>query len=67
MSVKAKRAVHGVGRGDLAVCAADILKSDHPLNKPFVTWLGDKQATKRQARKFLQSHPYYQGEPRHVE
>jgi hypothetical protein len=64
MAVRAKRVVRGVGRGDLPVCAADLLKSDHPLNKAFTAWLGDKTATKRQARKFLQQHPQY-GEERH--
>jgi hypothetical protein len=59
MAVKAKRVVRGVGRGDLAVCAADILKSDHPLNKAFTVWLNGKQATKRQAREFLKAHPQY--------
>ena len=59
MAVRAKRVVKGVGRGDSAVCAADVLKSDHPLNRAFVAWLGDKQATKRQAREFLKLYPQY--------
>lgn len=41
------------------VSAADILKSDHPAHKHFIQWLGDKEPTKRQARKFLQSFPNY--------
>lgn len=41
--------------------AADILKSDHPVNKHFVKWLNGKEATKRQARKFLQAFPAYRG------
>lgn len=41
--------------------AADILAEDHPVNKHFIKWLGDKQATKRQARKFLQAFPQYRG------
>jgi len=41
--------------------AADILKSDHPVNKHFVKWLDGKEPTKRQARKFLQAFPQYRG------
>lgn len=59
MSVHAKRVVRGVGVDKPAVLASDVLKSDHPLNKAFTAWLGDKQATRRQARKFLASHPHY--------
>lgn len=59
MAVHAKRSVHGVGRLTYAVCAADVLKSDHPLNAAFVAWLSGKPATKRQAREFLQHHPQY--------
>ena len=66
MAVRAKRVVKGVGRGDCAVCAADILKEDHPLYKKFGAWIGDKPITKRQARKFLQSYPQYR-EIRNVE
>jgi len=42
-------------------CAADILDKDHPVNPHFVKWLGDREATKRQARKFLQKFPAYRG------
>lgn len=59
MSVHAKRIVRGVGVEQPAVMASDILKSDHPLNKTFTAWLGDKQATRRQARKFLATHNHY--------
>ncbi len=59
MAVHAKRVVKGVGRGDNAVCAADVLKSDHPLNPAFVAWLAGKPATKRKGREFLQLHPQY--------
>lgn len=59
MSVHAKRVVRGVGVEKPAVTASEILKSDHPLNKAFTAWLGDKQATRRQARKFLAAHPQY--------
>ena len=59
MAVKAKKVVHGVGRGDCAVVAADVLKEDHPLHKAFVNWIGEKVATKRQAREFLKAHPQY--------
>ena len=59
MAVHAKRRVEGVGELRYAVCAADILKSDHPLNKAFVAWLDNKPATKRQARMFLQTYPQY--------
>ena len=59
MAVHAKRGVHGVGRVEYAVTAADVLKSDHPLNPAFVAWLNGKPATKRQAREFLQVHPQY--------
>jgi len=59
MAVHAKRKSSGVGRLEYAVSAADILKSDHPLNKAFVKWLGDKSPTKRQAAKFLQLYPAF--------
>ena len=59
MAVHAKRVVKGVGRGDNAVVAADVLKSDHPLNKAFTAWLGANAATKRKAREFLRLHPQY--------
>ena len=39
--------------------AADLLKSDHPLHKAFVAFCGEKEPTKRQARKFLQKYPQY--------
>jgi hypothetical protein len=39
--------------------AADLLKSAHPLNATFVAWLNGKEATKRQARKFLAENPQY--------
>lgn len=38
--------------------AVEILAASHPLNATFVNWLGGKEATKRQARKFLQAHPW---------
>lgn len=66
MAVRAKRVVKGVGRGNCAVCAADLLKDDHPLHKVFVAWVGNKSITKRQAREFLKSHPQYR-EIRNVE
>lgn len=59
MAVHAKRSVAGVGKLVYAVCAADVLKSDHPLNPAFVKWLAGKPATKRQAREFLQKFPNY--------
>jgi hypothetical protein len=59
MAVHAKRVVKGAGRVDSAVVAADVLKSDHPLNKAFVAWLGANAATKRKAREFLKAHPQY--------
>ena len=39
--------------------ATDVLKLDHPLHKAFVKWLDGREATKRQARKFLQLYPQY--------
>jgi hypothetical protein len=39
--------------------AADLLDPTHPLNKPFVAWLKGKEASKRQARKFLAAYPHY--------
>jgi len=59
MAVRAKRIVKGVGRNDFAVCAADILKDNHPLHPAFVKWVGDKPITKRKAREFLKVHPQY--------
>jgi len=41
--------------------ARDLLDEKHPVNKHFVAWLGEKQASKRQARKFLQEFPQYRG------
>lgn len=41
------------------VTAASILDTDHPLHKKFVAFLGGKEPTKRQARKFLQKFPQY--------
>lgn len=54
-----KRGQAGVGRLQYAVNAADILKEDHPLHRAFTKWLGDKTASKRQAREFLQAYPQY--------
>jgi hypothetical protein len=59
MSVHAKRVVKGVGRVDNVVCAADVLKSAHPLNPAFIAWLADKPATKRKGSEFLKVHPQY--------
>lgn len=40
--------------------AADLLKSDHPLNKTFLDSLSEgTEPTKRQARKFLAENPRY--------
>lgn len=41
--------------------AADIRKTDHPVNAHFVRWLTTQGTadTIRQARKFLAAHPYY--------
>jgi len=36
--------------------AAELLASDCPF---FIKWLNGKEATKRQARKFLQEYPQY--------
>lgn len=41
--------------------ARELLDEKHPVNKHFVQWLGEKEATKRQARKFLQTFPQYRG------
>lgn len=38
--------------------AAAILAETHPLNRTFMRWLAGKTPTKRQARKFLQQHPW---------
>ena len=61
MSVRAKKRTSGPGRQDSAICAADLLKAEHPLNKSFVAWCDEngKEPSKRQGRKFLQSFPYY--------
>ena len=39
--------------------AADVMKSDHPLNGAFLAYVGDKEPTKRQARAFLAANPAY--------
>jgi hypothetical protein len=59
MSVSAKRRVSGVGRLEYAVSAADVLKSDHPLNSAFVAWLGAVPPSRRKAREFLAKYPQY--------
>lgn len=60
MAVKPNRkGSEGRGRLEYAVSAADLLKDDHPLHAAFTKWVGDKDATKRQAAKFLQAHPQY--------
>ena len=60
MSVKSKRkGTEGRGRLEYATSANDLLQADHPLHKTFTKWLGDKDATKRQASKFLQQYPQY--------
>jgi len=41
------------------LCASDIMKEDHELNKTFVSFCGDNKPSKRQARKFLQKYPQY--------
>ena len=38
--------------------AAKILEASHPLHTTFITWLGGKEPTKRQARKFLQQNAW---------
>ena len=38
--------------------AAKIMNPSHPLNSSFVAFLAGKEATKRQARKFLQANPW---------
>ena len=38
--------------------AAQILNPSHPLHSSFVAFLGGKEPTKRQARKFLQANPW---------
>jgi hypothetical protein len=43
----------------LPVTASHIMKPEHPLNSTFRDWCGNQKVTKRQARKFLQAHPYY--------
>jgi len=41
--------------------AADLLDEKHPVHNHFVKWLNGKEASKRQARKFLQAFPQYRG------
>lgn len=41
--------------------ASDLLDEKHPVHKHFKAWLDGKEATKRQARKFLQAFPQYRG------
>lgn len=42
--------------------ARDLLDEKHPVHAHFVRWLAGKEATKRQARKFLQAFPQYRGQ-----
>lgn len=44
-----------------ALVAADLLSDKHPAHKHFIKWCGEKEPTKRQARKFLQEFPAYRG------
>lgn len=46
------------------VKAADLLSADHPAHGAFVRFLGGKEPSKRQARKFLAAHPNFRGEYR---
>ena len=41
------------------LCAADLLKSDHPLRPAFLAWVENKGAveSKRQASRFLLANP----------
>ena len=39
--------------------ATDLFVDTHPLHAAFVRWLGNREMTKRQARKFLQAYPQY--------
>lgn len=44
------------------LCAADLLKKDHPVHQSLVNWVakrGGDEVTKRQASKFLQVYPNY--------
>jgi hypothetical protein len=41
--------------------ARELLDEKHPVHKHFVAWLDGKEASKRQARKFLQAFPQYRG------
>lgn len=59
MSVHAKHRVRGVGRLQNFVSAADIMKSDHPLNHVFTAWLKAGTPSKRKAREFLSHYPQY--------
>jgi hypothetical protein len=43
------------------LAARDLLDEKHPVHKHFKAWLDGKEATKRQARKFLQAFPQYRG------
>ena len=39
--------------------AADVLKAECPLHDSFLKFVGNKQPTKRQGRRFLQRYPQY--------
>jgi hypothetical protein len=41
------------------LCASDIMNKGHELYKSFVSFCGDNEPSKRQARKFLQKYPQY--------
>jgi len=41
--------------------ASELLNESHPVHKTFLRWLAGKEATKRQARKFLAQFPLYRG------
>lgn len=50
----------------MSLNAKDLLDTNHPVHKHFKSWLGDKEATRRQARRFLQEFPKYRGEYENV-
>jgi len=39
--------------------ASHMLKADHPLHSALVAFCGDKEVTKRKARKFLAANPHF--------
>lgn len=58
MSVRAKRGWKRNRVEHVEVCAADVMKSEHPLNPAYLRWLDRRESSKRKAREFLRENSH---------